>query len=107
MGITITENAAKHMLKSLHQRGKGIGLRIGLESSGCSGYGYKLEYVDEARQDDQLIEAYGITVFIDPNSLIHLDGMTVDFVRQGLNEGYVFDNPNAVSECGCGKSFSV
>ena len=107
MGIAITENAAKRMLKSLNKRGRGIGLRIGVEASGCSGYGYKLEYVDEAKADDQVIEMYGIKVFIDPNSLIYLDGMVVDFVRQGLKEGYIFDNPNAVSECGCGKSFSV
>ena len=107
MEIILTEKAAKHMLKSLKKRGKGIGLRIGLETSGCSDYSYKLEYVDEAKADDQVIETYGIKLFIDPDSLVHLDGMTVDFVRQGLNEGYVFDNPNAVSECGCGKSFSV
>lgn len=107
MGIAITENAARHMQKSLDKRGKGLGLRVGLEASGCSGYGYKLEYVDEPRLDDEIIEAHGVKVFVDPASSVHLEGMTIDFVRQGLNEGYVFDNPNAISECGCGKSFAV
>ena len=107
MGVTITEKAAKHIQKSLQKRGKGIGLRIGLTESGCSGFGYKLEYVDEPTPTDQSFEAFGVSIFVDPESLPHLEGMEIDFVREGFNEGFVFNNPNVITECGCGKSFSV
>ena len=107
MTINITEKAARHVQKSLDKRGKGLGLRIGMQTSGCSGFGYKLEYVDEAGVQDQVFENHGVKLFVDPESLVHLDGMVIDFVREGLNEGFVFDNPNVISECGCGKSFNV
>lgn len=107
MGIQITEKAARQIQKSLDKRGKGIGLRIGVQTSGCSGMAYKLEYVDEAQSDDTLFEQHGVTVYIDAKSLTYLDGMTLDFVREGFKEGYVFDNPNVVEQCGCGQSFHV
>ena len=107
MGVTMTEKAAKHIQKSLQKRGKGVGLRIGLTESGCSGFGYKLEYVDEPVPTDHVFEAFEVKIFVDPESLAHLEGMEIDFVREGFNEGFVFNNPNVITECGCGKSFSV
>ena len=107
MTICITENAAKHIQKNLDIRGKGIGLRVGIQASGCSGFGYRLEYVDTPAENDILFEQFGLKLFVDPDSLVHLDGLSIDFVREGFNEGFVFDNPNVISECGCGKSFSV
>lgn len=105
MAITVTEKAAARISHSLAQRGKGIGLRLGVSTSGCSGLAYKLEYVDERNADDQVFEAHGVQVFVDPKSLPYLDGTELDFARDGLNEGFKFQNPNVKSECGCGESF--
>ena len=107
MAITLTENAAKHVRDFLAKRGKGIGLRVGVRTSGCSGMAYKLEFVDEAGEDDVMYVSNGVTVLVDPKSLIYINGMELDYTRDGLNEGFKFKNPNVKSECGCGESFGV
>jgi iron-sulfur cluster assembly protein len=107
MPVTLTENAATRVQKFLAQRGKGIGLRLGVKTSGCSGLAYTLEFVDEALPDDHRFESHGVTVLIDPKSFTMLDGTELDFVREGLNEGFKFSNPNAKASCGCGESFTV
>lgn len=107
MAIILTEKAAAHVQKYLARRGKGLGLRLGVRTTGCSGLAYKLEYVDEQAPEDQMFESQGVKVFIDPKSLVYLDGTEVDFAREGLNEGFRFNNPHAKDECGCGESFRV
>ncbi|MFC2291964.1 MAG: iron-sulfur cluster assembly protein IscA [Kingella oralis] len=107
MMITITENAADHIRKFLTKRGKGEGIRIGVKTSGCSGMAYTLEFVDEIQPDDQVFEQDGVKVFIDPKSMVYLDGTQVDFAKEGLQEGFKFENPNAKESCGCGESFHV
>jgi iron-sulfur cluster assembly protein len=105
--ITLTEAAAKHVSKFLAKRGKGVGLRLGVKTTGCSGLAYKLEYVDEIRPEDLRFESNGVTVVVDPKSLPYLDGTQLDFAREGLNEGFRFNNPNVKDSCGCGESFNV
>jgi len=107
MAITLTEKAAKHVSRYIEKRGKGIGLRFGVRTTGCSGLAYKLEYVDERSDEDQVFESHGIKVFVDAGSLQYVDGTCIDFVRQGLNESFRFENPNIKGECGCGESFTV
>ena len=107
MGITITEAAAKRVQTYLASRGKGLGIRLGVRTSGCSGMAYEMEFVDELQEGDQVFEDRGVKVIIDPKSLVYLDGTEVDYAREGLNEGFKFNNPNAQSECGCGESFGV
>lgn len=107
MPVTLTENAANRVQKFLAQRGKGIGLRLGVKTSGCSGLAYTLEFVDEPLPDDLRFESHGVAVLVDPKSLTLLDGTELDFVREGLNEGFKFNNPNAKAQCGCGESFAV
>ncbi|MGD8587595.1 MAG: iron-sulfur cluster assembly protein IscA [Chromatiales bacterium] len=107
MGITITEAAANHVQKFLDNRGKGIGIRLGVRTSGCSGMAYQMEFVDELAEDDLVFEDRGVKVVVDPKSLVYLDGTEVDFTKEGLNEGFKFNNPNVKSECGCGESFGV
>lgn len=107
MSISLTEQAAKHIARFIEQRGKGVGLRFGVRTSGCSGLAYKLEYVDEFDAEDKVFEFYGVKVFVDPKSLTYLDGTVLDFTREGLNEGFVFKNPNAKNACGCGESFGI
>ncbi len=107
MSVSMTEAAAKHVSKALAQRGKGIGLRLGVRTAGCSGMAYKLEYVDELAPDDEVFESHGVKIVIDPKSLAYLDGTELDFTREGLNEGFKFNNPNVKDECGCGESFHV
>ena len=107
MTITLTEKAARHVTKYIERRGKGIGLRFGVRTTGCSGMAYKLEYVDEVAPDDQVFESYGVKVFVDPKSLTYIDGTELDFAREGLNEGFKFNNPNVKDECGCGESFRI
>lgn len=107
MSIQLTENAAKHVKAMLSKRQQGIGLRLGTRKSGCSGYAYVVEYADDVRDNDQVIQSNGITVVVDAGSLQHLDGMTVDYVRtNALNAGFEFINPNAKDACGCGESVS-
>jgi len=107
MTITLTEKAAQHISRYLERRGKGLGLRFGVRTTGCSGLAYKLEYVDACDPNDQVFESHGIKVFVDPKSLPYLDGTELDFAREGLNEGFKFNNPNVKDECGCGESFRI
>ncbi|MBW9263962.1 MAG: iron-sulfur cluster assembly protein IscA [Candidatus Thiodiazotropha sp. (ex. Lucinisca nassula)] len=107
MSITITEAAADRVQAYLASRGKGLGIRLSVRTSGCSGMAYEMEFVDELQEDDQVFEDRGVQVVIDPKSLVYLDGTEVDYAREGLNEGFKFNNPNAKSECGCGESFNV
>lgn len=107
MAITLTEKAARHVSRYMERRGKGIGLRFGVRTTGCSGMAYKLEYVDEVGLDDQVFESFGVKVFVDPKSLTYIDGTELDFAREGLNEGFKFNNPNVKDECGCGESFRI
>lgn len=107
MSITMTESAAKHVDQQLSQRGAGMGIRLGVKTSGCSGMAYMLEFVDSPAEQDNIFESHGVKVFVDPKSLVYLDGTELDFVKEGLNEGFKFSNPNVQSECGCGESFNV
>ena len=107
MAITMTESAARHVQRSLEGRGKGEGIRLGVRTTGCSGLAYVLEFVDEVAAEDQVFESFGVKVIIDPKSLAYIDGTELDFVREGLNEGFKFNNPNVRGECGCGESFNV
>ena len=105
--ITITENAAKHINGYLTKRGKGLGVRLGVKTSGCSGMAYNLEFVDEASAEDLVFEEHGARIYIDPKSLVYLDGTQVDYTKEGLQEGFKFENPNVKDSCGCGESFHV
>ena len=107
MAITMTDAAAARVSSFLANRGKGIGLRLGVKTTGCSGLAYVLEFVDELTDEDQVFEQQGVKIIGDAKSLIHLDGTELDVVKEGLNEGFQFNNPNAKGECGCGESFSV
>ena len=107
MGISVTEPAADRILTFLENRGKGIGLRLGVRTSGCSGMAYILEFVDKLNEEDQVFEQFGVKIIIDPKSLVYMDGTELDFAKEGLNEGFKFNNPNVLSECGCGESFHV
>jgi iron-sulfur cluster assembly protein len=107
MAITLTETAANRVRTFLVNRGKGVGLRLGVKTTGCSGMAYVLEFVDDLNDEDSVFEDQGVKVIIDPKSLVYLDGTQLDYVKEGLNEGFEFNNPNAKSECGCGESFNV
>jgi len=107
MAISATESAASRVQAFLTKRGKGIGLRLGVKTSGCSGLAYKLEFVDTINQDDQTFESNGIKIFVDAKSLQYLDGTVLDYVKEGVQEGFKFTNPNTKDECGCGESFTV
>ena len=107
MAVTMTERAAQHVTNYLARRGKGLGLRLGVKTTGCSGMAYKLEYADSANPEDQSFECHGVKIFVDPKSLAYIDGTELDFVREGLNEGFKFNNPRERDRCGCGESFRV
>jgi len=107
MAVTLTQRAADHVTGFLSRRGKGLGVRLGVRTSGCSGLAYKLEYADELNPNDTEFESFGVRIFIDPKSLPYLDGTELDFVREGLNEGFKFNNPKERDRCGCGESFRV
>jgi iron-sulfur cluster assembly protein len=107
MAISLTESAAERVRNRLASRGRGLGLRLGVKASGCSGFSYIVDYADEVRPDDLVFESGGVKVFVDPQSLPSIDGTQIDFVRQGLNESFHFANPNVRAECGCGESFTV
>jgi len=107
MAITMTEQAAKHVSNFIIKRGKGVGLRLGVRTSGCSGMAYTMEFADEIGADDLQFESYGVKVLIDAKSLAYLDGTELDYTREGLNEGFKFNNPNVKNACGCGESFNV
>lgn len=107
MNITLTQQAADHISRHIQKRGKGVGLRLGVRTTGCSGLAYQVDYVDEAQAEDQVVEQFGIKVFVDPKSLPFLEGVQLDYAREGLNEGFRFSNPNEKASCGCGESFTV
>jgi len=107
MAITITEVAATRVQAFLESRGKGIGVRIGVTTAGCSGMSYAVEFVDELDENDEVFEDNGIKLIVDKKSLVYIDGTELDFAKEGLNEGFTFNNPNAKGECGCGESFTV
>ena len=107
MAVTMTERAAQHVADFLQKRGKGVGLRLGVRTTGCSGMAYKLEYADAEQPEDKSFECHGVKILIDPKSLPYIDGTELDFVREGLNEGFRFNNPNEKNRCGCGESFNI
>ena len=107
MPITVTESAAKRVSTFIANRGKGVGVRLGVRTSGCSGMAYVLEFADEVGAEDLVFEDRGVKVIVDPKSLAYLDGTELDYGKEGLNEGLNFNNPNVKSQCGCGESFGV
>jgi iron-sulfur cluster assembly protein len=107
MAISLTESAATRVKSFLSTRGHGVGLRLGVRKTGCSGFAYVINYADEVNPSDLIFEDRGVKVFVDPGSIQLIDGTVVDFVKQGLNEAFRFLNPNVKGECGCGESFSV
>jgi iron-sulfur cluster assembly protein len=107
MAIALTESAAERVRTHLTKRGSGLGLRLGIKKTGCSGFAYVVNYADEIRAEDSVFEVHGVKVIVDSASLPLIDGTLVDFVKQGLNEAFKFQNPKAKGECGCGESFSV
>ena len=107
MAITLTQAAADRVSDFLANRGKGIGLRLGVKTTGCSGMAYILEFVDTVEDDDKVFESNGVRIIIDPKSLLYLDGTELDYGKEGLNEGFKFNNPNVKDTCGCGESFTV
>lgn len=107
MAITLTEKAANHVKNFIAKRGKGVGLRLAVRTTGCSGMAYVLEFVDEPNPGEQEFESHGVRVFVDPKSLAYIDGTELDYAREGLNEGFKFNNPNVKDTCGCGESFNV
>ena len=107
MAITLTERAAERVGAFLQKRGKGIGLRLGVKTTGCSGMAYVMEYEDTLEEGDTVFEDKGVKMIVNPKSLVYLDGTELDFTREGLNEGFRFSNPNEKARCGCGESFSV
>jgi iron-sulfur cluster assembly protein len=107
MAILLTESAADRVRSHLAKRGAGVGLRVGIKKTGCSGFAYVVNYADEIQPGDAVFEARGVKVVVDSVSLPLIDGTVVDFVKQGLNEAFKFQNPKAKGECGCGESFNV
>lgn len=107
MAIHLSDIAASRVKHFLDNRGKGIGLRLGVKTTGCSGLAYVMEFVDELQDDDEVFESKGVKVVVDKKSLVYLDGTEVDFAKAGLQEGFQFRNPNAKNACGCGESFTV
>ena len=107
MGVSLSESAARHVANFIEKRGKGVGIRLGVKTSGCSGMAYKLEFVDATEDEDLIFESHGVKAVVDPKSLSYLEGTELDFVKEGLNEGFRFNNPNVKDQCGCGESFNV
>lgn len=107
MAVTLSEPAAQHVANFLAKRGKGVGIRLGVKTSGCSGLAYKLEFADAALPEDLVFESHGVKVLVDPKSLAYLEGTELDYTKDGLNEGFKFNNPNVKGECGCGESFTT
>ena len=107
MAISLTETAADRVSTFLEQRGKGVGLRLGVKTHGCSGMAYVMEFADEIDEHDTVFDDHGVKLIIDPKSLVYLDGTQMDYTKEGLNEGFKFSNPNESGACGCGESFTV
>ena len=107
MAVMLTDSAAERVKRFLAERGSGVGLRIGIKTTGCSGFAYVVDITDEIADHDRVFESHGVKVIVEPDNLAYLDGTTIDFSREGLNEGFSYDNPNVKSLCGCGESFGV
>lgn len=107
MSITLTEKAANQISKQLQKRGQGVGLRLGIKKSGCTGFAYVVDYADEVANDDAVFEQHGVKVIVKDGDLAYLDGIQVDYRREGISEAFRFDNPNIKAMCGCGESFAV
>ncbi len=107
MSISLTDNAVNRVRTFLEKRGKGVGVRLGVKTTGCSGMAYTIEFADEIEEGDKVFEQDGVKVLVNPKSLVYLDGTELDFAREGLNEGFKFNNPNEKDRCGCGESFTV
>jgi iron-sulfur cluster assembly protein len=107
MAITLTESAATRVKDFIANRGRGEGLRLGVKTTGCSGMAYVLEFADAASEGDEVFESQGVKIFVDAKSLVYIDGTELDFAKEGLNEGFKFNNPNEKATCGCGESFTV
>ncbi len=107
MAITLTENAAKQIQKQLQQRGSGLGLKLGVKRSGCSGFAYVLDYADQLAEDESVFEQFGVKVIVKNSDLDMLNGIELDYAKEGINEAFKFNNPNVTATCGCGESFSV
>jgi len=107
MPISLTDRAVAQLARYLAKRGQGVGVRLGVKTTGCSGMAYTLEYVDSVEDEDLVLEAPGVKVIVDPKSFVYLDGTELDFAREGLNEGFKFNNPKERDRCGCGESFRV
>jgi len=107
MAVSLTQTAAQRVRNYLEQRGHGVGLRVGIKKTGCSGYAYVIDYADAVKAEDEVFEQQGVKIIVDRESLKLIDGTEVDYVKQGLNEAFKFRNPNVKGECGCGESFSV
>jgi iron-sulfur cluster assembly protein len=107
MAITMTAAAAERVKSFMEKRGGGVGLRLGVKTTGCSGMAYVMEYADTIEDDDVVFDDQGVKILVNPKSLVYLDGTELDYAREGLNEGFQFKNPNVKDECGCGESFNV
>ncbi len=107
MAVSLTESAARQITRQLEKRGKGVGLKLGVRKSGCSGYAYILDYSDAVADDDAVFEDFGVKVIVQQNDLPFIDGIQLDYRREGINEAFQFNNPNVTGECGCGESFTV
>ena len=107
MPVTLSEPAALHVANFIAKRGKGVGIRLGVRTSGCSGMAYKLEFADASQPEDLVFESHGVKVLVDPKSLPYLEGTELDYTKEGLNEGFKFNNPNVKDQCGCGESFNT
>ncbi|WP_028454243.1 iron-sulfur cluster assembly protein IscA [Chitinilyticum litopenaei] len=107
MALTLSESAANHVANFLAKRGKGLGVRLAVKTAGCSGMAYKLEFVDVENPEDLVFESNGVKIYTDAKSLAYIDGTELDYTKEGLNEGFKFNNPNVKNECGCGESFHV
>jgi iron-sulfur cluster assembly protein len=107
MAVSLTESAAERVRSYLSARGQGVGLRVGIKKTGCSGYAYVVNYADVVEDEDVIFEQHGVKIVVDTKALELIDGTEVDFVKQGLNEAFQFRNPNVTGQCGCGESFSV
>lgn len=105
--ISLTDKASTKIQQTIQKRGKGLGIRIGVKTTGCSGLAYVLEYVDNPQEHDIKLDCNGCSLYVDPKSCAYVQGMTIDYVRNGLNEGFEFTNPNERDRCGCGESFRV
>ena len=107
MSISLTESAADRVKTFIQKRGKGVGVRLGVKTTGCSGMAYTIEFADDIEESDEVFEDKGVKVIVSPKSLVYLTGMELDFAKEGLNEGFKFNNPNEKERCGCGESFTV